>query len=121
MQGPFPGMDPYLEQHWGDVHATFMVYAKRQLNDQLPPDLQARVEESLSVATDGAETRYIYPDVRVVEDEPVRWSHSPSISTAVVAEPTKVLCRARVESSDTSKSSIPAAVKGSSRPSSCSV
>jgi hypothetical protein len=21
MQSPFPGMDSYLEQHWGDVHA----------------------------------------------------------------------------------------------------
>ena len=20
MESPFPGMDPYLEQHWGDVH-----------------------------------------------------------------------------------------------------
>ncbi|MGO9470092.1 MAG: DUF4058 family protein, partial [Isosphaeraceae bacterium] len=20
MKSPFPGMDPYLERHWGDVH-----------------------------------------------------------------------------------------------------
>ncbi len=46
MKSPFPGMDPYLEPHWGDIHATLMVYAKNQLNAQLPSDLAARVEES---------------------------------------------------------------------------
>lgn len=25
MKSPFPGMDPYLEQHWGDVHTSLMV------------------------------------------------------------------------------------------------
>ncbi len=47
---PFPGMNPWLEQAWGDVHASFMTYARDSLQDQLPPDLQARVEEYLSVA-----------------------------------------------------------------------
>lgn len=66
MPSPFPGMDPYLEQFWGDVHTSFMVYARDQINEQLPSDLQARVEESLSVDVDDG-WRVVYPDMHVVE------------------------------------------------------
>ena len=52
MESPFPGMDPYLEGHWGDVHTSLIVYARNQINAQLPNDLQARVEESLAVEVD---------------------------------------------------------------------
>jgi len=24
MPSPFPGMDPYLEAHWGDIHTRLM-------------------------------------------------------------------------------------------------
>jgi len=27
MASPFPGMDPYLEQFWRDVHARLIIYA----------------------------------------------------------------------------------------------
>ena len=67
MKSPFPGMDPFLERHWQDLHATFMVYAKQQLNRQLPADLLARVEASLAVETDDERTRVIYPDISVIE------------------------------------------------------
>lgn len=60
MKSPFPGMDPYLEQYWGDVHTTLMVYARNQINESLPDDLQARVEESLSVETDEGFHRTVY-------------------------------------------------------------
>ena len=66
MKSPFPGMDPYLEAHWGDVHTTLIVYARNQLNAQLPDELQAVVEEDVTVLTEG-QTRTIYPDVQVVE------------------------------------------------------
>ena len=35
-KSPFPGMDPYLEQHWGDVHTRLMFYISNQINAQLP-------------------------------------------------------------------------------------
>lgn len=35
MASPFPGMDPYLEQHWGDVHPSFITYARDQLQPHL--------------------------------------------------------------------------------------
>lgn len=67
MKSPFPGMDPFLERHWQDVHSTFMVYAKQQLNEHLPAELLARVEESLAVETDDGHRRVVYPDISVVE------------------------------------------------------
>ncbi len=64
MKSPFPGMDPYLEAHWGDVHTTLMVYASRQLNTQLPSDLAARIEESEAE-----------PDPARLQDEPQTLRH----------------------------------------------
>ena len=42
MPGPFPGMDPYLERHPGDVHLSVLVGISEQLNERLPPDLVCR-------------------------------------------------------------------------------
>ena len=90
MRSPFPGMDPFLERHWQDVHSTFMVYAKQQLNRQLPAELLARVEESLAVETDDERTRVIYLDISVVE-QPNSFSGSQSEPVSVaVADPFEV-------------------------------
>lgn len=45
MQSPFPGMDPYLEQSWGDVHHNLVAFAQGLLNERLPADLRARAQE----------------------------------------------------------------------------
>lgn len=90
MKSPFPGMDPYLEAHWGDIHTTLMVYARNQLNAQLPDDLQARVEESLAVTEDDQKRRTVYPDVRVVETPGMSVAEStaaPAVATVDVAQP----------------------------------
>jgi hypothetical protein len=60
-------MDPYLEQHWGDVHHRFVTYACDQLQKELPGDLRARVEERVFVEPRARNGRVIVPDVRVVE------------------------------------------------------
>lgn len=89
MSSPFPGMDPYLEAHWRDVHTSMMTYIRDQIQDQLPFDLVARVEESVSVdMEDGA--RLIAPDVSVVEDFEHAAMGVQSESIAV-AEPLLVL------------------------------
>src|SRR5688572_26419665 len=64
---PFPGMDPYLEQHWEDVHHRLVTYACDQLQDQLPRDLVARLQERVYLATPGGRGRDLHPDVRVAE------------------------------------------------------
>jgi len=67
MASPFPGMDPYLEQFWRDVHASLIIYARDQLQGNLPSDLRARVEERVVVEPGVGEERSVYPDIRVVE------------------------------------------------------
>ncbi|MBI4607027.1 MAG: DUF4058 family protein [Planctomycetes bacterium] len=88
MKSPFPGMDPYLERHWRDVHHNLVTYARDQLRPWLPRDLRARVEERVYVETEAAVERSIYPDVRVIErrKQPRRVRTAPGCSTAI-AEP----------------------------------
>jgi hypothetical protein len=81
MASPFPGMDPYLEQFWRDVHARLIIYAADQLQGRLPGDLRARVEERVVVEPGEGEGRNVYPDIRVVER-----GRGPSAAVAAVAD-----------------------------------
>ena len=85
LKSPFPGMDPYLESLWPEVHARLIVYAANQLNSQLPSDLQANIEENLAVYKDDHQAS-IRPDIHVSQDStfPASGEHA---SSAVVAEP----------------------------------
>jgi Protein of unknown function (DUF4058) len=69
MPSPFPGMDPYLEAHWRDVHASLIVYGRNQLGRQLPAGLKARAEEYLVVEDErsGERIARLSPDVQVRE------------------------------------------------------
>ena len=78
MKSPFPGMDPYLQQHWRDVHTSLVVYARDQLQSSLPRDLVARAEERVYLEREGELDRSFYPDVRVVEQR------SSGLATATV-------------------------------------
>lgn len=49
MRSPFPGMDPYPEAHWLDVHPRLIVAAATVIQQQLGEDLVARIEERLLV------------------------------------------------------------------------
>jgi hypothetical protein len=90
MHSPFPGMDPYLEQHWGDVHHNLVTYAQGLLNERLPHDLRARVEERIVVDLPSAERNY-YPDVRVVtRARPSNGNGASVLGGITVAEPLEV-------------------------------
>ena len=92
MKSPFPGMDPYLERYWGDIHTSLIVYARNQLNAQLPDDLLARVEESLAVEIGDRTSRTLYPDVRVVEQPSDSLADGSAAASVVeVAEPCVLL------------------------------
>ena len=67
MPSPFPGMDPYLEAHWGDVHSRLTIDACDEIQSLLPRDLRARVEEYLIVEDDEERKRRYSPDVRIIE------------------------------------------------------
>jgi hypothetical protein len=88
MPSPFPGMDPYLEAHWRDVHARLIVYACDALQGVLPGSLRARVEESVLLETPkGLGDHPLFPDVRVVEYTSKRGLETgPGLGSAV-AEP----------------------------------
>jgi hypothetical protein len=85
-RSPFPGMDPFLETCWPEVHASLIVYARNQLNAQLPEDLQANIEENLAVRYEDQSNRGIRPDLNVSES----WMTEPSTQgspIATIAEP----------------------------------
>lgn len=89
MENPFPGMNPYLEQTWRDVHHALVTYARDQIAQRLPGDLRARIDERVFVASEDEVEHGIYPDVRVVERSRVSGapSHSAAGGGVAVAEP----------------------------------
>ena len=93
VKSPFPGMDPYLESRWGDVHQRLITYSADQLAAQLPDDLRARVEERVFVETEAEQVRRIVPDVQVAH-YPIGGVGGYTLSetgVAGVAEPTAFL------------------------------
>src|SRR5213083_1455653 len=88
MSSPFPGMDPYLEAHWRDVHASLIIYARDALQEVLPGELRARVEERVLLEIpQGVGDHPLFPDVRVVEYTSKRGlGTQPKVGVAV-AEP----------------------------------
>ena len=82
MKSPFPGMDPYLERHWGDVHQALVTYIRDQLQPSLPDDLRGRMQERVYIELPDARREY-YPDVRVIE----RPRRLPAGGGTAVAEP----------------------------------
>jgi hypothetical protein len=100
MKNPFPGMNPYLEEHWRDVHTRLTIYISDQLQETLPAGLVARAEEQVSIDEDGQRLDF-RPDVQLVE--PSRVAASPVLSSAgprsaltAVAEPLVVLIEPEV-------------------------
>jgi hypothetical protein len=81
-------MDPYLEAHWRDVHASLIIYARDALQSVLPSALRARVEERVLLETpNGIGEHPLFPDVRVVEYSGKRGLESKSQPRVAVAEP----------------------------------
>lgn len=87
MKSPFPGMDPYLEKHWRDVHAGLVIYSRDQIQEQLPAGLRCRVEERVLLETPEGRTRSMYPDVRVIETKPGNGVSNASETVAVLDDP----------------------------------
>ncbi len=90
MASPFPGMDPYLEQFWGDVHHRLITFACDQLQGILPRDMRARVEERVFVESPEGQERTMYPDVRVVERGRRKAARPQVASGVAVAEPLRI-------------------------------
>lgn len=92
-RSPFPGMDPWLEAHWGDIHHSLVQYARDQLADRLPEELFAAVEETVTIADAPGERTQMRPDVAAFESpadrgEVARRTHSDS--GVAIAEPLRI-------------------------------
>lgn len=88
MPSPFPGMDPYLEAHWRDIHARLVIYACDALQGGLPGGLRARVEETVILETpQGFGDHPLFPDVRVVEYASKRRTETRPGPSVALAEP----------------------------------
>ena len=98
VSSPFPGMDPWLERRWGDVHQRLVTYSCDQLQSRLPPNLRALMQERIVVEALPPAPRSFYPDVRVVEERTRRESgggvavieapaEAPPAAAATAAEP----------------------------------
>lgn len=67
---PLPGMNPWLEAYWSDIHSRLTLYACDAIENALPQGLQARVEEYLSVEgfiDDVDSPRRIVPDISIYD------------------------------------------------------
>lgn len=68
MKSPFPGMDPYLESYWSNVHVILLAAIQEALQPLLPRGLRARAEEQVMLESSEGEPIARYrPDVVVVE------------------------------------------------------
>ena len=48
-KNPFPGMNPFLEEHWGPVHTKLISYIDDEVARMLPVGLISRPEERLAI------------------------------------------------------------------------
>src|SRR5215212_1587025 len=88
MKSPFPGMDPYLESRWSDVHVTLIAFLREAIQPSLPAGLRARAEERILLEEEGdrAPLRSYRSEVAVVEGES-RVSSGTVSSSIAVPEP----------------------------------
>lgn len=71
MASPFPGMDPYLEDPavWPDFHSEFISCMRKALNDRLPGNYDARINERATLIELDEPAKSIVPDVVIVKHE----------------------------------------------------
>lgn len=69
-ENPFPGMNPYMERRWSDVHVRLIAQIADELGSTLPDAYSAMGEAKVDVS--GGDAPRYFADVAVV-DEP--WKH----------------------------------------------
>jgi hypothetical protein len=88
---PFPGMNPWLQNHWSDVHFMLVSYLRDAVSPELPPDLNARVEERIALETTDSDETVSRADVAIVESWrsgfPPLWQPEDDQLSIAVAEP----------------------------------
>ena len=89
MKSPFPGMDPYLEARWSDVHVKLIAFLGEAIQAMLPVGLRARAEERVLLEEDFGGARDYRADVVIVDSG--RRSAAPVVTgTTATLEPVYV-------------------------------
>jgi hypothetical protein len=65
-KSPFPGMDPWLESTWGDMHAALVGYARDAIKPQLPTGLHARIQQRVFVEAIDERLGTRFPDLHII-------------------------------------------------------
>lgn len=92
MKNPFPGMNPYLELRWHDVHTRLMVYICDAVNFRLPRGLVARVEEEVRIDVDGGNKERFRPDVEVSANPAAAETRQSAAAVLTADEPAADPC-----------------------------
>jgi hypothetical protein len=104
MASPFPGIDPYLEAQglWEGFHTGFVTYCRDALNDALPENYVAQLDEHLRlVDLSEKEPKLVIPDVMVARGVRKSTIHSrrakkPGV-TATIEPVRSALPRVKIE------------------------
>lgn len=101
MNGPFPGVDLYLEMQgfWPSFHASFITYWRDRFADILPEDYEARMNErECLVETFPQRAKRVGPDVAILHTESGFGSLASSATIATLEPLTIALQWARERS-----------------------
>jgi hypothetical protein len=87
---PFPGLNPYFEEQWFQVHPCMIAASLPRLQRQMPPDLKASIEQGMKISTRFTEDKGIQPDVSVwkVREDTLLASAPPNFAPPIVREVT---------------------------------
>lgn len=87
---PFPGLNPYFEEQWFQVHPTMVASSLSRLQRQMPQDLKVSIEEGMKISTRFEEDKEIRPDVSVwkVREDTLLASAPPNFSPPIVRDVT---------------------------------
>jgi len=87
---PFPGLNPYFEKEWFQVHPTMIALALSRLQRQMPHDLRVSIEQGMKISTRTADSKSIQPDVSIwkVREDTLLDSAPPNFAPPVILEVT---------------------------------
>lgn len=75
-ENPFPGINPWMQNTWSDLHVSLIGRIRDALGSKLPDDLNARAEESVHLEGQGIDPQkgsLRRPDVTVIGPEEELW------------------------------------------------
>ena len=93
MKSPFPGMDPYLEAQgrWRDLHTSMITYCRDALNEVLPENYIAQIEEQIRLVSPEAVVAVLYPDVMVGREPKAAGPLArPAVTSPATLEPVTI-------------------------------